>query len=190
MSANDADVSKDATRMLEDPDTSKPKQRSPLEHVAEHANRVSQMCDMLEALADDLPRRTAPVWREATRMCNDVIPGHYHDVLCLLVPILLKRTEGDVDCEDLLQRLRLDFEDEAYRLTELNDLMVDAVGADAKKIGPEALGYALRGFFGALRRNTSWETDVLLPLAERYLNSDDLEEISGQLTPFEVAKPH
>ena len=176
--------------MLEDPETPTTQGRSPLEHVAEHANRVSQLCDLLEALADDLPRRPVPVWREATRMCNDVIPGHYKDVLGLLVPILLKRTEGDVDCEDLLQRLQLDFEDEACRLAELNDLMVDAVGDDAQKIGPEALGYALRGFFGALRRNTSWETDVLLPLAERYLNAEDLAEISEQLTPFEVARRH
>lgn len=176
--------------MLEDPETPTRQERSPLEHVAEHANRVSQMCDLLEALADDLPRRPIPVWREATRMCNDVIPGHYHDVVFLLVPILLRRTQGDVDCEDLLQRLQSDFEDEAYRLTELNELMVDAVGEDGAKIGAEALGYALRGFFGALRRNTSWETDVLLPLAERYLNSEDLKEISSQLTPFELTKPH
>lgn len=174
--------------MLDDPETPKAKARSPLEHVAEHANRVSQMCDLLEALADDLPRRPAPVWREASRMCNDVIPGHYNDVLGLLVPILLKRTQGDVDCADLLQRLQLDFEDEACRLAELNDLMINAVGDDAHKIGAEALGYALRGFFGALRRNTSWEKDVLLPLAERYLHADDLEEISGRLTPFEVIK--
>lgn len=190
MSANDSDVPKDAALMWDDPETPTAPERSPLEHVAAHANRVSQMCDLLEALADDLPRRPVPVWREATRMCNDVIPGHYHDVLSLLVPTLLKRTEGDLDCEDLLQRLQLDFEDEACRLAELNDLMVDAVGEDSGKIGAEALGYALRGFFGALRRNTSWETDVLLPLAERYLNADDLREISGQLTPFEVARPH
>lgn len=190
MRAEDGTARKGATTMLNDSEDPKSQARSPLEHVAEHARRVSQMCDLLEALADDLPRRPTPVWREAKRMCNAVIPGHYNDVLGLIVPALLKRTQGDQACEELLHRLKLDFEDEASRLTELNDLMVDALGEDGRKIGPEALGYALRGFFGALRRNSCWETDVLLPLAKRYLNADDLNEISGQLTPFDVARPN
>ncbi|MEO0753069.1 MAG: hypothetical protein AAFY25_14835, partial [Pseudomonadota bacterium] len=143
--------------MLDDPKAQKPMERSPLDQVADHARRVSQMCDLLEALADDLPRRPAPIWREATRMCNDVIPGHYREILNVLVPILKRRTEGELDCEYVLRRLQQDFEDEACRLSELNDLLIEAVGTDASKIGPEALGYALRGFFGALRRNGCWE---------------------------------
>ena len=164
--------------MLDDPTAPNTYERTPLDYVAEHADRVNQMCDILEALADDLPRRPAPVWREAKRMCNSVIPGHYQDVLTVLMPILLRRIAGELDCEDTLRRLQEDFEDEACRLTELNDLLEEALTADRCSIGPEALGYALRGFFNVLRRNTSWETKVLLPLATRRLTADDLNEIA------------
>ncbi|MEL7011761.1 MAG: hypothetical protein AAFO72_00620 [Pseudomonadota bacterium] len=173
--------------MLDESNTTQTEERSPLDSVADHARRVSQMCDLLEALADDLPHRPAPVWREATRLCNDIIPGHYKEVLDVLVPILQRRTEGEVECEDLLRRLQADFEDEACRLSELNDLLVEAVetdagrDTDAKKIASETLGYALRGFFAALRRNGSWETDVLLPLAARRLIAEDLAEMAVRL---------
>lgn len=167
---------------LYDTETQLGRGRSPLDIVAQHALRVSQTCDLLEALADDLPRRSEPVWREASRMCADVIPRHYRDVLDVLVPILLRRTQGERDCETILLKLRADFEYDACRLTELNDLFVDTLGGNRRTIGAEALGYALRGFFDVLRRNTSWETDVLLPLASRRLTDQDLGEIAQQLS--------
>lgn len=169
--------------MLDDPTAPNTDERTPLDDVAERAQRVDQMCDLLEALADDLPRFPVPVWRETTRMCMTVIPGHYQDILTVLMPVLLRRTEGELDCEDTLRRLQADFEEEACRLTELSDLLEEAVDAKRCTIGPEALGYALRGFFSNLRRNTSWETKVLLPLANRRLNADDLHEIALNLLP-------
>ena len=176
--------------MLGDPIITKTDKRSPLESVADQARRVSQMCDLLEALADDLPLRPAPVWREATMLCNDIIPKHFQNILTVLVPILKRRIEGELECEDLVQRLQADFEDEACRLSELNDLLVEAIepqpDADttSHKIEPEALGYALRGFFTALRRIGSWEVEVLLPLASRRLIEEDLDEMAMRLRPI------
>ena len=155
--------------------TSDTKDHSPLGEMADHNARVVQICDLLEAMADDLPRRPVPVWREAARMCEEVVKRHYKLVLDVLLPVLEARTLGEEDCEDVLRRVHADFEDEASKLLELNALMLDTVGDSAGKIEPEALGYALRCFFVALRRNASWEADVLLPLARRRLNIDDLD---------------
>ncbi|MEM6588445.1 MAG: hypothetical protein AAF641_08370 [Pseudomonadota bacterium] len=171
--------------MLDHENAKKRDKRSSLDRVADHARRVSQMCDLLESMADDLPHRPVPVWREATRLCNQIIPGHYHEVLNVLVPVLQRRTKGDLDCENLLRRVRADFDEEACRLSELNELLVEAIDPDGNArsgtIGPETLGYALRCFFTALRRNGSWEMDVLLPLASRRLNADDLDEMAHML---------
>ncbi|MEM7733330.1 MAG: hypothetical protein AAF280_11180 [Pseudomonadota bacterium] len=151
---------------------------SPLEDMAQHALRVAQVCDLLEALADDLPRRPVPVWREAAHMCNDVVRRHYKLLLDVLLPMLEDRTRGNGECDPVLLRLQSDFEEEASGLYELNALMVDAVNDRSGNIGAEALGYALRCFFGALRRNVSWEMEVLLPLATRRLNIADLNKLS------------
>ncbi|MEL7279695.1 MAG: hypothetical protein AAFY35_10820 [Pseudomonadota bacterium] len=167
--------------MLDDPTAPDRHARTPLDDVADHARRVDQMCDLLEALADDLPRRAAPVWREATRMCKAVIPMHYQNILTVVMPVLRRRCQGEVDCENTLRRLQTDFEEEACRLSELNELLEEAMETGGSTIDPEALGFALRGFFGALRRITSWETDVLLPLADRHLNAEDLNEIACNL---------
>ncbi|MEO0370087.1 MAG: hypothetical protein AAF231_01390 [Pseudomonadota bacterium] len=167
--------------MLGHPAPSDAKASSPLSDVAAQTVRVAEICDLLEALADDLPRRSAPVWKETTRMCRDLIEGHYQLLLGSLLPILARRTKDEVECQDVLTRLGADFDDEVSRLTELNVLMTDAVGEHGSKIGSEALGYALRCFFGSLRRSTIWETEVLLPLAERRLTTKDLQELADAL---------
>ncbi len=170
--------------------------RSPLDDLAEHAQHVSHLCDLLEALADDLPRRPMPVWREAMRMCKHLVPVHYEEILNVVMPILKRRTVGERDCEDVLRRLQADFEDEAFRLSELDDLLEEVANPQATgnrengNIGPEALGFALRGFFIALRRNSTWETDVVLPLASRHLNTNDLDEIAGSLNFVGVGRLH
>ena len=167
--------------MLDRPEFSAAKARSPLEEVVEQTERVAQICDLLEAMADDLPRRSVPVWRTATRMCHEVVALHYKFILVSLMPILKRRMKGEVDCEDMLTQLEADFKDESGRLAELNVLLSDAVGEDTEKIGSEALGYALRCFFGSIRRNTVWESEVLLPMAMRRLTPKDLDELAVSL---------
>lgn len=162
---------------------------SPLQDMADHALRVSDICDLLEAMADDLPRRPAPVWKEARRMCDDVVRVHYALLLDVLLPVLSTRLRGQPDCEHMLTRLNADFEEEASKLTELTALMTDAVSDRARPISPEALGYALRCFFCALRRNAMWETDVLLPLAKRALSADDLESLTRLMRLDPVTGP-
>lgn len=153
----------------------------PLVLVARHARRVSQFCDLLETLADDLPRKAMPVWREVHRLCNTVIPMHYEDVASVLVPVLIRRSKGNADCEDVLNRLRLDYDDGRVRIPELAEILTDAMCSDGPKIEPDALGFALRSYFEAMRRQSDWELDVLLPLARRKLTQEDLEEIALQL---------
>ncbi len=175
--------------MWEHPAPSQSTASSPLKNMADNAKRVAQICDLLEAMADDLPRRPAPVWREAALMCDEVVKKHYKSVLDVLLPVLETRIRGDEDYAAVLDRLHGDFEEEASRLSELSALMIDALEDSRGQIGAEALGYALRGFFGALRRNVSWEMDVLLPLAKRRLNVDDLSKIRQLMKIDPMTRP-
>lgn len=150
----------------------------PLEYVAAHSKRVGAMCDLLEAIADDLPQKAKPFWREVTRLCGTVIPQHYDAVTRLLVPALLHRTQGEADCEAVLLRMQADYTHERARLPELTELLREAIGQDSLRLSPDALGYALRSFFEAMRRQIRWETEVLLPLASRRLTAEDLDELA------------
>lgn len=154
----------------------------PLDYVAAHSKRVAAMCDLLEAIADELPKKAKPFWQEVTRLCTTVIPQHYDAVTRLLVPVLLRRTEGELDCEAVLLRMQADYTDERARLPELTELLTDAFGADDARLSADALGYALRSFFEAMRRQIRWETEVLLPLASRHLTPEDLEELAQGLS--------
>lgn len=161
----------------------------PLEYVADHARRVARMCDMLEAIADELPNKAKPFWNEVTQLCTTIIPRHYDEVTQLLMPVLRRRTKGAVECEAVLSRLQAEYWEERARLPELTELLTDAVGKDAHRLSADALGYALRGFFDAIRRQSQWETEVLLPLASRHLTQEDLDQLARELASSVTALP-
>lgn len=154
----------------------------PLRQVAAHSRRVADLCDLLEAIADDLPRRVAPVWDEVSRLCSTIIPNHYDDVSRVILPVLLRRLEGNADAVAVLRRLQADYLECCVRLPELNDLLADATGSSVSRARGDALGYALRHFFESLRRQIDWEKDVLLPMASRSLTVADLDEIMPRLS--------
>ncbi|MEL7166852.1 MAG: hypothetical protein AAGL96_15385 [Pseudomonadota bacterium] len=160
--------------------------RGPLALVAQHARRVAELCDLLEAIADDLPRQPKPIWSEVRRLCGATIQQHYDEVLRALVPVLMRRTRGDADCEDMLNRMRLDYVDGQVRLPELEELLNDASRVNGPGLGANALGFALRSFFETIRRQTDWEMDVLLPMARRRLTPSDLAEVKSALDSLDT----
>ncbi|MEL6913144.1 MAG: hemerythrin domain-containing protein [Pseudomonadota bacterium] len=149
----------------------------PLLRLARHGQRVLDLCDLLEAIADDLPRKTMPVWREVAQLCGTIVPRHYDTLNRIFLPLLRRRTAGDVECEAVLTRLETEYSDSSHRLPELVSLLHDTVNNSPPGIDTEALGFALRGFFEAIRRQMAWEMDVLIPLARRRLTREDLDEL-------------
>lgn len=154
----------------------------PLVRFARHGRRVLEACDLLEAIADDLPRKVAPIWREVAQHCVAIMPGHYDSLLHILIPVLKRRTRGDPDCEAVLARLEQEYADACHRFPELFALLQDAQDQGVATIDEEALGYALRSYFEAIRQQMAWERDVLIPLAERRLTRADYAELGTSLS--------
>lgn len=152
-----------------------------LRHFAEDGTRVNDLCDLLEVIADDLPRITQPVWREALRLIATLLPNHLDDMIGVLIPLLIKRQSTDPTCSRMLQRLQFEFQEGYLRVSELSDLLTDASVSKPSGLSPDAVGYALRGFFETLRRQMSWEQEVLLPLATRCLTDADIATIETSM---------
>ncbi|MEL6960115.1 MAG: hypothetical protein AAGL89_14310 [Pseudomonadota bacterium] len=140
--------------------------------------RAFQVCDLLEALADDLPRRQAPVWRETQRQCQSVLRPHFMLLINVVLPILLKRSKENVDREEVLMRLVADNESQLHALEDLDDLLSEAI-APGRSDNAESLGFALRGFFDTLRHNLTWEVDVVWPLAKRVFTEVDAKDLNS-----------
>lgn len=162
-----------------DPETSKIRSISAF---AAQTARALQVCDLLEALADDLPRRQAPVWRETQHQCKSVLGPHFSFLVSDVLPTLLKRSSESADREDVLVRLMNDNQDQLDALEDLDDLMSEALISERFDQNAESLGYALRGYFETLRHNLRWELDVLWPLSKRILSVEDVRKLRAELS--------
>lgn len=149
----------------------------PLSPFSTGARRVAELCDLLEALADDLPRKSKPVWKEAIRLSSTVLPEHIERMNCVLIPILAVRTRGDALCETMLKRLQTDYDDSRSNIIELTELL-DHATRPAHGMSAEAVGFALRGHFESMRRQIGWDIDVVLPLAKQRLTQRDMRSIT------------
>lgn len=147
------------------------------------SKRILQICDLLEALADDLPRRPAAVWREARAQVAAVLTDHFLTLTKAVLPALICRTQDEVDRKEILSRLGADFNDQVHRIGDLDELLGEALAPDTCQIGPEALGYALRDHFDSLRRHVRWETDVLWPMMSRILTRAEFGAVAKTFGP-------
>lgn len=145
------------------------------ERLEAQSRRALQISDVLEAVADDLPRFSAAMWREARQLCRTDLRRHLLTTIKVVIPALQKEMHGDPDCKAFLARILMDRHEELERLSALDDMFADASARGAKNIEHEALGFMLRAQFEAIRRLVAWDTDVLYPIASRWLREEDLE---------------
>lgn len=131
-----------------------------------HATKLA-LCDRLEEIADSLPSEVSRFECEA--------------VARAIVPLLesAQRFEEEVVfpyCEELrldgpsiagsFERLKAEHrEDMSYGEEVAEALLV--IGTQRPVPGAEALGFMLRGFFGALRRHVAFEGDYIGVIAGR-----------------------
>ena len=125
-----------------------------------HLERTLEICDLLESLADDLPRRPLAVWREAKHQCRRVLQHHVAIGAEQVAHLLGRLTPGTEDQRAVLLHFEAEYTTIGCRLDDLDDLLSDAVSPDRTCIGAEALGYALRSHFDALRQHIGWERDT------------------------------
>ena len=154
-----------------------------LDYASSAAERVLDVCGLLESLADDLPKRSAPVWREAQTQCQITLHPHFLVLTRFVMPTLMRSSKENDDRQELLLRFNLDCAEQLHNLSDLDDLLTYALEDRGPARDAEALGYALRGYFDELRRNIAWETEVIWPLAARALRDEDIAKILEALGP-------
>ncbi|MEM9344061.1 MAG: hypothetical protein AAGA87_13545 [Pseudomonadota bacterium] len=144
---------------------------------------MAHIGDLLETLADNLPQPSPAVWQETRHLCQGELKLHLTLLCQVVVPELAKRTQGKDDYEALLCCLSGDFENDLSRLTDLDDMFSEVIGKHSDSRTYEAFGFALRACFEAVRRLVRWESEVLLPMVERWLADADAEFLLGEIAP-------
>ena len=137
------------------------------ETLQSQLQRSVEVCDLLEALADELPRRSLSIWRAAKLQCRNELNAHVALGRDQIVPLLIEPGHQSELERNLVLRFGAEYRATAHRVENLDDLLFDAVASDGTGIGSEALGYALRGHFEALRKSFDWERGILLPMIMR-----------------------
>ncbi len=148
------------------------------------------ICDDLEAIADSLPApidkkrcasaagRLAQVFEAVHRLEDYLIPG--------------LRASADAEVARFIERSvdRLSHEHHADEdlAREVCELLESLVFGPSD-VHMEQAGYMLRGFFASLRRHVAFDVEVLLPLASRVLERQDLRTIAEQFHDGQVIMP-
>jgi hypothetical protein len=125
-------------------------------------DRQISMCDVLEEIADSLPRRLnhARCLSVASAIGPLLRDAHSAEEAELFPRIVAHHVEGAA----VVERLRLEHvEDECF--AEEVQFELQQLGCDQPVIAPETTGYMLRGFFECWRRHIRHERELLAALA-------------------------
>lgn len=147
----------------------------PLALVLEDHALQLELCDLLELIADSLPRFDPVIAGSAASLLRRGLEPHQRLEEDMLFPLLRRRAAGDSQLHAVVQLLEAEHASDAGAAHELADEL-QAVADTGLMRNADMLGYMLRGVFERLRRHIGWENGVLLPLARRALTPDDLVE--------------
>lgn len=149
----------------------------PLRILREEHALQNELCDLLEAIADGLPKRFDDALAlVSVSLLESGLPSHMRLEEEALFPLLRRRVSGDHPLHMALVCLESEHDRDGAILVEIIDGLKTAI-ADGEVRNADMLGYMLRGFFESQRRHIAWEEAVLLPVAETVLTVDDLREM-------------
>lgn len=137
-----------------------------------------KLCGFLEQIADGLPYMVNP---ELCKYCLLVLqrelPIHIKDEELGLFPILEKRAKPSDNVSQILSCLAMEHATDESFASELEESL-DLLSQKQVVPNPNMTGYMLRCFFECYKRHLTWEDVVVLPLARRLFNQDDLNFLS------------
>jgi len=139
-------------------------QHSSLEPLHRSHERLLEICDELEAIADGLPDRVPAARCQvlAGAAVAALLQAHESEEQ-LLLPML-----GDSPRPELRQlaaRLRREHEFDGETVMEVEEALL-ALAAGQPNLSPDAIGYLLRSFFESLRRHIQSEQNLLMLLGD------------------------
>ena len=112
----------------------------------EEHSRLDALCDLLEAIADDLPRPCPGYCSRAAAELETLVPRHHAFEAEVLADLLAPQQR------DLLDRILGQHAEDEGLAFELA-MALEPIGAGAPVEQPETLGYMLRCFFNNCRRS-------------------------------------
>ena len=143
---------------------------SRMEQFEQNYQRLLDLCDALEVIADSLPHPD-------TRLClatADALEPLVEEIHSLeesaLFPVLM--ASGRPELEQIVVRLRQEHVTDSGTAGEVSEAL-HALIAGQSPLSPDAVGYLLRAFFDSMRRHVHSETELLrlfLPNAGRTIN--------------------
>ncbi|TDK49637.1 hemerythrin domain-containing protein [Antarcticimicrobium luteum] len=148
----------------------------PLDHIAEEHLRLREICGWLDALVAAEPQRDPTRVSEALVHLKIVLPRHVRDEEGDLFPLLRRRSGGDDDIGDTLDRLTADHvSSRQARAPVIAALERIAATGDAALTAQE--GAAVAAFAAHERRHLIVENAIVLPLARVRLTRSDLKSL-------------
>jgi len=154
---------------------------NPLDIIDRDHALHEQLCDSLEEIADNLPNKVDPhLCAAAAATLRAELRLHHLDEERGLFPLLAKHTEAVAGLSEIVKHLTQEHESDEGFAGELVEGL-DRMAAGTPPDNPDMMGYMLRGFFEGYRRHIAWESAVVMPLARRYLDSQDLRILSQHM---------
>lgn len=143
--------------------------------AAHHAAQLN-LCDQLEALADNLPDNITPqqcisvAWQ-----LYPIVKGAHEFEEKSLFPMLTSVSKDDQKLTTSLERLQFEhWEDESFAIEIATVLRQLASNRDDVNI--DKVSYMLRGFFEGLRRHIAFENEHILPLLQNFEPNIEMDE--------------
>ena len=151
----------------------------PLEHFAAEHMRKREMCGRLDALAAAVPRPDRALAAEVLVHLERVRPRHVRDEEADLFPLLRRRSAGDDEISDTLDRLSADHARAAAAAERVRAALARVIASDTAFTPQEAA--AVTAFAARERRHLIVENAIVLPLARARLTRRDLDTLRRRM---------
>lgn len=175
---------KNLERLLYECDSARKNERfseDPVAQLAQGHRMLNCLCDTLEDIADSLPQQFDPeAILQVLEALRGDLPRHFENEETALYPLLLHRGEQYAEMAGLIEQLRMDHASDSLLAQDVADGL-EALVERGSHPNTEALGFMLRCFFVALRRNAFWAEHMVLPWAKRLLYPEDFESMRAIL---------
>ncbi len=144
--------------------------------LAAHHEAQLNLCNQLEALADNLPDNITPqrCLSVAWQLYPIVKAAHEFEEKSLF-PMLSGLSGKDQKLNRSLERLQFEhWEDESFAIEIATVLR--QLASHSEEVNIDKVSYMLRGFFEGLRRHIAFESDHILPLLQSFQPEIELAE--------------
>ena len=138
--------------------------------LEQNYQKLLDLCDTLESIADSLPHPDARLCLSAADALEPLIEEIHSLEEYALFPVLM--ASGRLELEQTVVRLRQEHITDSGTAGEVSEAL-QALVAGSSPLSPDAVGYLLRAFFDSMRRHVHGEIELLrlfLPAAGRTVN--------------------